>query len=408
MALLCETSLSRRALLGSAGALFAWNFIPRTVRAAGARDTRFICIILRGALDGLSAVPPIGDPDYVGLRENIALQKAGPGAALPLDGFFGLHPSMPNLARLYQAGQASIVHAVATNYRDRSHFDGQDVLESGQPVPGLLQSGWLNRVVLTLPPGDAIVRRGALGIGAVAPLVVRGPAPVTGWAPQVLPRADEDLANRVIDLYAEREPSLAAALSNGIATDKAASGMDSSGRKRGSPSSPEGMRNIADGAARLIATEDGPRIAALAFEGWDTHAGEGGATGRLANLLEGLDGALAAFEGGLKEHWKDTAIMVVTEFGRTVRVNGTVGTDHGTGTIALLVGGAVKGRRIITDWPGLKPASLLDGRDLRPTADLRAVTKGVLGDLFGISSPTLGRDVFPQTEAIKPMAGLVV
>jgi uncharacterized protein (DUF1501 family) len=167
------------------------------------------------------------------------------------------------------------------------------------------------------------------------------------------------------------------------------------------------MRQVARGAAKLMAADDGPRIAALAFDGWDTHANEGGPVGRLAGLLSGLDGALAEFESGLGPHWRDTVIVVATEFGRTARINGTEGTDHGTGTIALLAGGAVKGGRVISDWPSLKPASLYEGRDLAPTTDLRAVIKGVLGDHLGLSERALADAVFPDSAMAKPMKGLI-
>ena len=404
---LCDASISRRRLLGSAGALFAWSFAPRFAHAAGARDSRFVCVVLRGALDGLSAVPALGDPDYAGLRTGIALSREGPAAALPLDGFFYLHPAMPNLARLYKAGQASVIHAVATSYRSRSHFDGLDMLESGQPAPGRVGSGWLNRLVAALPAGEPIGRAGALGVGATPPLIVRGPAAVTGWAPQTLPRADDDLIERVADLYAERDPVLAQALFRSVQLDRAA-GAGGNPIKGGGPNTPAGKRAVAEGAARLIASENGPRIAAIALDGWDTHAAEGGATGRLAGLLAGLDATLAGFEAGLAPRWRDTVVMVVTEFGRTARVNGTVGTDHGTATVAFLVGGAVKGGRVIADWPGLTAAALHEGRDLRPTADLRAVAKGILADLFGVPAGILGRDVFPDSGGVKPMPGLLL
>lgn len=401
---------SRRAVLGAAGALFAWSFVPKfAYAAAGSRDPRFLLVVLRGALDGLSAVPPLGDPDYAGLREGIALTKDGPDAALPLDGFFALHPAMPNLARLYGAGQASIVHAAATGYRERSHFDGQDVLESGQGGPGKTDSGWLNRLIANLPAGEGISRKGVLGVGVVPPLVVRGEAPVLGWAPPRMARAGSDLIQRLEDLYGQRDPGLARALAQAKMTEEITrrSGMSSEARGGGGPDSAEGMKRIAEGAAALVGADDGPRIAALAFEGWDTHANEGGAKGRLAQLLGGLDGALAAFEQGLKPVWKDTVVMVVTEFGRTAKVNGTVGTDHGTGTVAFLVGGAVKGGRMIVDWPGLKPEQLHEKRDLKPTTDIRAVAKGVVADLFGISGPVLAEKVFPGSGGIGPMAGLV-
>lgn len=402
---------SRRAVLGAAGALFAWSYMPKfAYAAAGARDSRFLLVVLRGALDGLSAVPPLGDPAYAGLREGIALTRDGPEAALPLDGFFYLHPAMPNLARLYAGGQAAIVHASATGYRERSHFDGQDVLESGQSGPGKTDSGWLNRLIASLPAGETVSGRGALGIGVVPPLVVRGSAPVLGWAPPRMARAGGDLVQRLGDLYGERDPALALVLKKAIETELIASrqGMEGQARGGGGPDSAEGMRRIAEGAARLVGAEDGPRIAALAFEGWDTHANEGGAKGRLATLLGGLDGALATFENGLKAVWKDTVVMVVTEFGRTARVNGTVGTDHGTGTVAFLIGGAVNGRRMIVDWPGLRPEQLHEQRDLKPTTDIRAVAKGVVADLFGLSGAVLAERVFPGTGDLAPMQGVVV
>ena len=407
----CERmTASRRAVLGAAGALFAWSFVPKfAYAAAGSRDPRFLLVVLRGALDGLSAVPPIGDPDYLGLREGIALAKDGPDAALPLDGFFYLHPAMPNLARLYASGQASIVHAAATGYRERSHFDGQDVLESGQGGPGRTESGWLNRLIASLPQGEAVSRHGVLGVGVVPPLVVRGEAPILGWAPPRMARAGPDLMQRLGDLYGERDPGLARALAQAVETEGIAQrrGMAGDTRGGGGPDSTEGMKRIAEGAAGLVGADDGPRIAALAFEGWDTHANEGGAKGRLAQLLGGLDGALATFEQGLKPVWKDTVVMVVTEFGRTAKVNGTVGTDHGTGTVAFLVGGAVKGGRMIADWPGLRSEQLYEKRDLKPTTDIRAVAKGVVSELFGLSGPVLAEKVFPVTGEIAPMQGIV-
>lgn len=407
--MLCEhLSPTRRTVLGASGMLFAWAFMPKFVRAAGNRDPRFVTIILRGALDGLTAAPPIGDPDYERLRQEIAMRTDGDNPALPLDGFFALHPSMPNFQRLYRAGQAAVVHASATAYRDRSHFDGQDVLESGFPTPGHVETGWLNRLLEGLPAGDTVApgasqRVRGLSVGANAPLVIRGKAPLLGWAPSVLKPADGDLAPRLADLYGQTDPMLAGLLQEGIETGKIASGVDI--KARGGPGDPSGMEQMARGAARLIAHEDGPRIAALAFEGWDTHANE---VDRLAKLLGGLDNALAAFEQELGPVWKDTAIFVATEFGRSARVNGTEGTDHGTGTAAFLAGGAIRGGRVITDWPGLKEAQLRDGRDLAATTDIRSVVKGIAVDLLGANAGLLGNAVFPGSEALQPMKGLIV
>jgi len=401
----CEIpSLSRRALLGTAGGCFAWAFLPRFAHAAGARDMRLVTIVLRGALDGLSAVAPVGDPDYAGLHGALALSLTGDRPALPLDGFFALNPAMPNFARLFRAGQAAVVHATATAYRERSHFDGQDVLESGQAGPGITQSGWLNRTILALPQGERVSTAG-LAVGAVAPLVIRGSAPVLGWAPQVGALAGDDLARRVLDLYGHRDPDLALALSEGLATDRIAGESPGSKAKR-TMDSPGGMRQAAEGAARLLAAEDGPRIAALAFDGWDTHVNEGGATGRLAQLLGGLDGAIAALEAGLGEHWRDTTVVVVTEFGRTVHINGTVGTDHGTGTVAFLAGGALRGGIVMADWPGLAASRLYENRDLLPTTDLRAVLKGVLATQWGLAPNVLTSTIFPGSEGVQPITWL--
>jgi uncharacterized protein (DUF1501 family) len=252
---------------------------------------------------------------------------------------------------------------------------------------------------------------GGLAVGPVTPLVLRGAAPVLGWAPSSLPAAGDDLTARVLDLYNHRDPVLYAALQQGLDTNRmvAKDGLTGDALKpKGGLDTAAGMRQAAQGAARLIAADDGPRLAALSFDGWDTHVNEGGATGRLAMLLGGLDGALEEFEKGLGDRWKDTAIVAVTEFGRTARINGTTGTDHGTGTVVFLAGGAITGGRVIADWPGLKPAQLYQERDLNPTTDVRGVLKGLLADQFGLSSAVLGDRVFPESEAVSPMAGLIV
>ena len=395
--------VSRRAILLGGASFAAWAYLPKFARAADGRDPRLVVVILRGALDGLATVAPIGDPDYAGLHGSIALSSSGPNAALPLDNFFSLHPAMPEFARMYREKKAAVIHAVATSYRDRSHFDGQDVLESGFAGPGRVQSGWLNRALEGLPKGERVTS--ALAVGPTTPLVLRGAAPTVGWAPVAVPQAAEDTAMRLVELYQHRDPALAAALKQGLALDKAAQGDDM--KPKPGTNGAGAMRLVARGAAKLMAADDGPRIGALAFDGWDTHANEGGPVGRLAQLLGGLDGALAEFETGLGARWRDTVIVVATEFGRTARINGTQGTDHGTGTIALVAGGAVKGGRVIADWPGLKPANLYQGRDLAPTTDLRAVMKGVLKDQFGLAEKVLAESVFPDSGAVKPMQGLV-
>ena len=403
----CESrttlTTSRRALLLGGASFAAWAYVPKFARAADGRDPRLVVIILRGALDGLATVAPIGDPEYAPLHGSIALTSDGPHAGLMLDSFFALHPSMPEFARMYRERHAAVIHAVATPYRDRSHFDGQDVLESGFSGPGRVQSGWLNRALEALPKGGRVTN--GLAVGATTPLVLRGAAPTVGWAPAALPQADDDTAARLIDLYKHRDPALATALSQGLKLEKTALGDDM--KPKPGTNNVGAMRLVSRGAAKLMAADDGPRIAALAFDGWDTHANEGGPVGRLAQLLSGLDGALVELESGLGERWRDTVVVVATEFGRTARINGTEGTDHGTGTIALFAGGAVKGGRVIADWPGLKPANLYEGRDLAPTCDLRAALKGVLRDHLGVNEGVLAKAVFPDSAQVKPMQGLV-
>ena len=396
--------LTRRSLMGAGLSFFAWSHVPRIASAAGARDPRFLTVILRGALDGLSAVAPLGDPDYQALRAGIALQKDGSNAALPLDGFFALHPAMPNFARLYQQRQAMVVHATASPYRERSHFDGQDVLETGLGGVGRVETGWLNRALQALPKGDRVATRGGLAVGTVTPVILRGEASVMGWAPQRLAEAPEDLAARVLSLYRHRDPVLARALEGGIKADDLARGGSPMEPARGNPAV---MARAATGAARLMMKDDGPRVAVLSYDGWDTHANQGGARGRLADLLGGLDGAFASFEREFGAAWKETIVLVVTEFGRTARINGTEGSDHGTATVAMLAGGAVKGGRVIADWPGLKAPNLHEGRDLKATTDLRAVMKGILAGHLGLGTGVLSERIFPGSGLIRPLDGLV-
>jgi uncharacterized protein (DUF1501 family) len=403
---------TRRELLAGAGVLFAWPFLPKIARAEG-RDPRMLTIVLRGALDGLAAVAPVGDPDWVKLRGDKALTLDGKTPALPLDSFFALNPAMPNLHRLYKAGHATIVHASATSYRERSHFDGQDVLESGLPNPGRSDTGWLNRALGGLE-AEARVRgdRRAFAVGPVTPLVVRGPTPVMSWTPTRIQPASEDTMARLLDLYHHTDTELARVLEGRrqIAAIAGDTMVPTEGRQlpQGFPAQVRAFFADAAGTAgKFLAREDGPRIGALAFNGWDTHVDEGADAGRLATLLGALDGALAAVEKNMGEAWNETVVTVVTEFGRTARINGSNGTDHGTGTIALLAGGALKGGRVIADWPGLKNADLFEGRDLAATTDLRAVLKGLLKDHLRVEERALVANVFPGSGDVAAMTGLV-
>ena len=401
---------SRRQLLLSSGTLFAWAYAPRLAWAEG-RDPRFLAIILRGALDGLATVAPVGDPDWVSLRGDNALTAGSKVPPLKLDDFFALNPAMPNLHRMFEANEAIIVHACATPYRERSHFDGQDLLESGLPKPVPSDSGWLNRALAGLAPGGRVDPKGSkvFAVGPVTPLVVRGPAPVLSWSPQRVMPASDDTVQRLLDLYRHADPKLAAVLEdNGrLSAIEHAGDMAQKPGSAGPGQARAYFSEAAGNAAKFLAQPDGPRVGALALDGWDTHVNEGIAQGRLSQLLGALDDALNAVKTNMGPAWKDTVVALATEFGRTAHINGTDGTDHGTATVALLVGGALKGGRVIADWPGLKSANLYENRDLKPTTDLRAVLKGVLKDHLRADDRALAQNVFPGSDGVKPIAGLV-
>jgi uncharacterized protein (DUF1501 family) len=423
-----HAALTRRRLLSGsvagAASLAMWGGIPKSA-LAGTREPRLLTVLLRGGLDGLSMIAPVGDPDYERLRQRIALKAEGGGvnAGLALDGFFVLNPAMPFLHELYKRREAMAVHAVSTPYRGRSHFDGQDVLESGLGGVGRTDDGWLNRALAGLPmagqanPQGTVQGAKGLAMGAVVPLVMRGKAPVMSWIPKAngLELRDSTVA-RLMDLYGQTDPKLARAFAQGMdidRVDRAGAGVAAAPQKApmgGAPATRpfRDFVDTAETAAKFLSAADGPRIGTLSYNGWDTHANEGAAQGQLANRLAGLDAAIKAFADGMGPAWKDTVVIVITEFGRTAAVNGSDGTDHGTATVALLAGGAVKGGRVVANWPGLAPRNLYEARDLAPTCDLRTVLKGVLRDHLGVPTGALADAVFPGSRATAPTDGLIV
>jgi len=396
--------LSRRAFLETS--LFAGASTLMASRLAFANaptEARFVFVLLRGALDGLSAVPPVGDPDYAGLRGQIALAKAGEGAALPLEGPFALHPALEFLHRSYAAKELTVLHAVASPYRERSHFDAQNVLESGDLRPHGSTSGWMNRALMAMPAGKS--REAGVALGANVPLAMRGPAEVASWSPTKIAALDDATLARIADLYA-RDPLLSQRLADALESDAIASEAQAAAAVEAEGETPM-MSNVVEqdakekrgynaryvetarAAAGFLKRDDGPRVAMFDTTGWDTHANEGGAQGQLALRLRGLDAALGALKESLGPVWRSTVVLVATEFGRTAAINGTRGTDHGTGAAAFLLGGAVAGGRVLADWPGLARANLLDSRDLKPTRDLRTIMKGVLRDHLDVPTGAL-------------------
>ena len=445
-------STHRRALLRAAAATGLGALAPLAgLSLAGAAKPggpRLVLVILRGGLDGLSAVPTPGDPAFAEARGALG-RFASP--LLPLDGLMALHPALPGLHALYGQRELLVVHATGLPYRDRSHFDAQQVLESGGAMPFALDTGWLGRAL-------AVSGHKGLALQTAVPLVLRGHADVDTWAPSNRPDPAPDLVARLERLYAS-DPPLAAALLRArelrldgalpglasglppppasmgatgpsVATSPATSPGHSAGSMPGPlasaapamaapgdaaalPAAPARplVLTLARQAALFMAQPDGPQAAVLSLGGWDTHAnqaGQGNETGPLAGNLRTLDAALAALREGLTspaagDTWRRTVVLVVTEFGRTVAINGTQGTDHGTGGAALVLGGAVQGGRVIADWPGLAPQQRNDGRDLRITTDVRALFKSVLTDHLGIASTRVSQQVLPGTAQLAPL-----
>jgi uncharacterized protein (DUF1501 family) len=410
-------TLTRRHALAVAGAFgLSLDFVARQAFAAtegGIAQHKLIVVICRGGMDGLSVAPPVGDPDYQGLRGAIALKDE----ALRLDGPIALHPALGATHELARKGEARIVPAVATPDRARSHFEAQDVLESGATAVYGASSGWLNRAVASLSTQRKVA---ALSVGPIAPLILRGPAETSSWSPGRIVDAQARLPGLLQDLYKD-DPILGPALARGLATEVMAQQAmaDAPANTMGQTTAPpatvaayvqqgtKAARDLGTTLAGFMREPAGPQIAVLSLDGFDTHANQGAATGQLATRLAYLDAVLDGVHSGLGSAWGDTVVVVATEFGRTAKINGTGGTDHGTASTALLLGGALKQGGIVGDWPTLKAASLFENRDLAPTLDMRGLFKGVLAEHMGVDRRALDTTVFPDSAGVRPVMGLV-
>ena len=400
-------TLTRRHLIQAAGIGAAYSVLglPGLALADAPTDNRLVVIVQRGAMDGLAAVPPYGDSRYRDRRGALALPAPGEtDGLLKLDHTFGLHPALAPLLPLWNASELAIVPATFGGYHTRSHFDAQDMLETGLAVHSGAAEGWLNRALAQLPAPVPAGRRLGLSLGPEILLTLRGDVPVQSWEPPNIRNAPPSLVTAVSRLYAD-DPLFGPALSDGIRakhmSDEVLGPDDSKmmGGKGGGP-----FRQIAQAAGGLLAAPEGPRIAAFDIGGWDTHTGQGSVKGRLAQTLTLYAAGVEALKASLGDAWGRTVVVSVTEFGRTVAPNGTGGTDHGTASMTLVMGGAVKGGRIAGDWVGLD--RLEEDRDLRVATDFRAVLKGVLRDHLGFTAASLDR-VFPDTRGVRPLDGLV-
>ena len=396
---------TRRHLLRAAltaGITSPWAALSLGATAPARHGNRFVFVILRGGMDGLTAVPTPGDPAFAEARGALAQFGAAP---LPLQGPFALHPLLPQLHAMYGRGEATVLHAVGLPYRERSHFDAQQVLESGGTRPHELVTGWLGRA-LAGGAGAAPLR--AVALETAVPLVLRGPTAVDTWAPSVLPEPTPDLVARLTMMY-RNDPALAQALARarGIREDPDMAGMASGTGGRGMGGGGRGMAvALARKAAEFL--HKGTQVAVLELGGWDSHVNQAAPLGAMSNNLRTLDATLAALREGLTAPeaggaWARTVVLVATEFGREVAVNGTQGTDHGSGGAAFVLGGAVKGGRVLADWPGLARHERQDGRDLRVTTDLRAALRPLLADHLGVSRASLDSAVLPGSAGIRSL-----
>ena len=391
--------IDRRAFILSTGCTLALSARPSMsfAVAPGLSDRLFVLVVMRGAVDGLGAVPPYGDPDYATAHGTLALPPPGtPGGCLLLDARFGLHPSLAPVHGMFSDREMLVVHAAASPYRARSHFDAQNVLENGSTRPGGRPDGWLNRTLAVL----GAERWSGLAVGQGMPLVLQGDFRVGNWRPQ---NGSTDAATlaAVARMY-EADPAMSSAFSEGLRTsDMARAAL------AGGPAGNASFPSLAKTTGRLMTAAGGPNVAVLEVGGWDTHVGQGAANGQLSRALSPFAEGLSNLKDSLGGRWRDVVVLALTEFGRTVGANGTGGTDHGTGSAGFLFGGAVAGGRVLADWPGLSRNALLEGRDLAPTLDLRSVVKGVLGDHLRVPARDLETTVFPDSRGARASGGLV-
>jgi uncharacterized protein (DUF1501 family) len=349
--------------------------------ATGDSPTRkkLVVVMLRGAVDGLNVVAPVGDANYLRLRPTIGLAAPGlEGGALDLDGYFGMHPALAQLQPLWQQKKLAFVHASGSPDATRSHFDAQDYMESATPGRKNTPDGWMNRLVATLPGASTPSR--ALSIGPVMPRILSGPS-----AAMNLPNGAAGTRANILD-----RPAIGAAFDQLYASNERFGRAYMDGKnahKEVMDASMSGEMQVADGGAPLPNgfPDDSARLATLmrndpkiqlaffALGGWDTHANQGAGSGQLANRLAPLGHGLAVLAQRLGPMFDDTTVVVMSEFGRTARENGNGGTDHGHGNVMWLLGGAVNGGKVYGDWQGVADGALNEGRDLPVTTDFRSV-----------------------------------
>lgn len=414
--------ITRRNFTRSAAALFGGSALSRFPVAYGRAQTdkRLIVIILRGAMDGLHALAPYGDKDYAKIRPGLALQApGGDRPVIDLDGSFGLHPALAPMKPLYDRGQLAFIPAASTQYRARSHFEAQNLLETLGSAPYVMKTGWLNRALMVMSGGD---ERMGLALGPSVPLILYGKAGVRTESESRIPEVTDEFMSRISAMY-DSDPAFHKAIAQAMeeesktgmmARDMTSANMASEDMMSESMMSdmsemgdmrlrPNNLGDTTFAAATLLRAADGPRVAVIEAGGWDTHYAQ---ERRLTALFKDLSEGLVTIKSELGDVWTDTAVVVVSEFGRTARENGSNGTDHGTGGLAMVAGGSVKGGQILGTYPGLSSAALFEDRDLMPTSSVEGIFKAVLQQHMGLSERALNTAIFPDLLAIKPMDNL--
>lgn len=374
--------MNRRQFLQCSGAsLMLWPLTSTAMSPSKIKKKKLVFIMLRGALDALHTIVPTSDETLVKLRPK--LSSGAKEALLRLNNDFALHPSLKTMHNWYQQNMLLPIVATGSGYGKRSHFDGQDYLESGLNQIDH-DTGWLGRAV-------AVTQKMGLAVNQTTPIVFRSAQDVKTWYPNNLKAADDDIFGDLIDLY-QGDPALMSKLQDGLKTKALIA--DATDKKKNK----DRFVELAKACGQLLAAEHGPDCAMLEMGGWDTHNNQ---AGRLKRKLSELDTGLAALQASLKQDWQDTVVIVASEFGRTVRENGTGGTDHGTGSCLFVAGGGLNGGHMLGDWPGLKPEQLFENRDLKPTSNTFSWIAALLSEHWQLSAGQL-QAIFPNHEPYLP------
>ncbi|WOH39454.1 DUF1501 domain-containing protein [Thalassotalea fonticola] len=342
------------------------------------KSKKIVWVVLRGAMDSLHTVVPISDKNYQGLRPKLAPSIAND--LLPLTTDFSLHPALKHMHGLYQKKQLLPIVAVGSGYPRRSHFDGQDYLESGLPSMDH-DTGWLGRALNEMNTDTK-----ALAVANSIPISMRSSDKVSTWYPSRLKDADDNIYEALMNLY-QNDEMLLSRLEEGLNTQKMAG--DSKIKRKGK------FIDLAKSCGKLMTGNNGVDCAMLEIGGWDTHNSQ---TFRLDRQLKELDSGIAALQTELGDNWQDTVVMIATEFGRTAKENGTGGTDHGTGSAMFIAGGAVQGGKVLGNWPGLAQSQLFNGRDLMPTTNTFSWVGAVLQQHWNLDSNKITK-IFPNNSA---------